>query len=112
MIHSRDELSPCRCGWSAACTDRHVRGSSGLERGACEWIQPTAGCAITQDGNAGLVKLALAAHAMRAIQRLTQTYVTLPLAAIATEAGLASAAEAEHYLLRCTPSLISSNTRS
>ena len=54
-----------------------------------------------QDGNTGLVKLALAAHAMRAIQRLTQTYLTLPLAAIAAEAGLPSAADAEHYLLRC-----------
>jgi hypothetical protein len=40
---------------------------------------------------------------MRAIQRLTQTYMTLPLAAIAHEAGLASAEEAEHYLLRCAP---------
>ncbi|KAK9823017.1 hypothetical protein WJX81_007287 [Elliptochloris bilobata] len=55
---------------------------------------------FAEDGNTGLVKLALAAHAMRAIQRLTQTYMTLPLAAIAAEAGLASAAEAEHYLLR------------
>lgn len=54
-----------------------------------------------QDGNTGLVKLALSAHAMRAIQRLTQTYLTLPLAAIAVEAGLPSAADAEHYLLRC-----------
>ncbi len=59
--------------------------------------------ARAQDGNAGLLKLALAAHAMRAIQRLTQTYMTLPLAAIAHEAGLASAEEAEHYLLRCVP---------
>jgi COP9 signalosome complex subunit 3 len=37
---------------------------------------------------------------MRAIQKLTQTYLTLSLADIASHVGLGSPAEAEQYILR------------
>ena len=46
------------------------------------------------------MKLALAARTMRAIQKLTQTYMTLSLEGIASQVGLSSAAEAEQYILR------------
>lgn len=61
--------------------------------------------AAMQDGNAGLVKLALSARTMRAIQKLTQTYLTLSLADIAAQVGLGSAAEAEQHILRCGTAL-------
>ena len=54
-----------------------------------------------QDGNAGLVKQALAARQMRQTQRLTQTYLTLSLADIARQIGLASPQQAEQHILRC-----------
>lgn len=53
-----------------------------------------------QEGNAGLVKQALAARQMRQTQRLTQTYLTLSLADIARHIGLASPQEAEQHILR------------
>ena len=53
-----------------------------------------------QDGNAGLVKLALAARTKRAVQRLTQTYLTLSLADIAAQVGLSGPDEAEAHILR------------
>ncbi|CAL8463099.1 g2633 [Coccomyxa elongata] len=56
--------------------------------------------AFQEDGNAGLVKLALSARTMRAIQKLTQTYLTLSLADIAAQVGLGSAAEAEQHILQ------------
>ncbi|EIE27415.1 hypothetical protein COCSUDRAFT_39091 [Coccomyxa subellipsoidea C-169] len=56
--------------------------------------------AFADDGNTGLVKLALNARTMRAIQKLTQTYLTLSLADIAAQVGLGSAAEAEQHILR------------
>lgn len=48
----------------------------------------------------GLVNLVLDAKTKRAIQKLTQTFLTLSLADIAQQVGLASAAEAEAYILR------------
>jgi COP9 signalosome complex subunit 3 len=54
----------------------------------------------TQDNNVGLVKQVLASKPVRTIQRLTQTYVTLPLADIARAAGLQGAQEAEDVILR------------
>ena len=56
--------------------------------------------ALLQDGNMGLVKLVLAGRTKRAIQRLTQTFLTLSLADIAQQVGLQSAAEAEGHILR------------
>ena len=56
--------------------------------------------APAQDGNAGLLKQALAARQMRHTQRLTQTYLTLSLADIARHVGLASPQEAEQHILR------------
>ncbi len=56
---------------------------------------------LAQDGNAGLVKQALAARQMRQTQRLTQTYLTLSLADIARQIGLASPQQAEQHILRC-----------
>ena len=53
-----------------------------------------------QDGNLGLLNLALEARTKRAIQRLTQTYLTLSLQQIAENANLPSAEDAEHHLLR------------
>lgn len=53
-----------------------------------------------QDGNMGLVKLVLAGRTKRAIQRLTQTFLTLSLADIAQQVGLETAAEAEGHILR------------
>ncbi|CAK0785025.1 hypothetical protein CVIRNUC_008230 [Coccomyxa viridis] len=53
-----------------------------------------------EDGNAGLVKQALAARQMRQTQRLTQTYLTLSLADIARQIGLASPQQAEQHILR------------
>ena len=55
---------------------------------------------ILQDGNTGLLNLALEARTMRAIQRLTQTYLTLSLAHIAENVGLPSAQVAEQHILR------------
>ena len=49
----------------------------------------------------GLVKLVLQGVVMRAIQKLTQTYLTLSLSHIAQNVGLPSAADAEAYILRC-----------
>jgi len=54
----------------------------------------------TQDGNGGLVKQVVSSLATRNIQRLTATYLTLPLADIAAHAGLASAGDAEAHVLR------------
>ncbi|PSC73531.1 COP9 signalosome complex subunit 3 [Micractinium conductrix] len=53
-----------------------------------------------QDGNMGLVGLAIEGHAKRQIQKLTQTYLTLSLADIAQQAGLGGPAEAEVAVLR------------
>lgn len=53
-----------------------------------------------QDGNMGLVKLVLAGRTKRAIQRLTQTFLTLSLADIAQQVSLETAAEAEGHILR------------
>lgn len=49
----------------------------------------------------GLVNLVLAAKTKRAIQKLTQTFLTLSLTDIAQQVGLNSAAEAEGHILRC-----------
>ena len=49
----------------------------------------------------GLVKLLLAGRTKRAIQRLTQTFLTLSLADIAEQVGLVNASEAEGHILRC-----------
>ncbi len=48
----------------------------------------------------GLVKLVLAGRTKRAIQKLTQTFLTLSLADIAQQVGLQSASEAEGHILR------------
>ena len=48
----------------------------------------------------GLVNLVLAAKTKRAIQKLTQTFLTLSLTDIAQQVGLNSAAEAEGHILR------------
>lgn len=55
---------------------------------------------FAEDGNMGLVKLVLAGRTKRAIQRLTQTFLTLSLADIAQQVGLQGAAEAEGHILR------------
>lgn len=55
---------------------------------------------VLQDGNMGLVKLVSAGRTKRAIQRLTQTFLTLSLADIAHQVGLESASEAEGHILR------------
>ncbi|KAG2490918.1 hypothetical protein HYH03_010831 [Edaphochlamys debaryana] len=52
------------------------------------------------DGNAGLVRQAVASLAVRSIQRLTQTFLTLSLSDIAANTGLANAEEAEARILR------------
>ncbi|KAG2451207.1 hypothetical protein HYH02_003814 [Chlamydomonas schloesseri] len=52
------------------------------------------------DGNLGLVKQVVGCLTVRSIQRLTQTFLTLPLSDIAANAGLASAAVAEEHILR------------
>lgn len=62
--------------------------------------------ATAQDGNAGLLKQALAARQMRHTQRLTQTYLTLSLADIAQHVGLPSRQEAEQHILRQAASLL------
>lgn len=49
----------------------------------------------------GLVNLVLAAKTKRAIQKLTQTFLTLSLTDIAQQVGLNIAAEAEGHILRC-----------
>ena len=54
-----------------------------------------------QDGNVGLLQLALEAHTMRAVQRLTRTYMTLSLSDIAAAAQLRGPQEAELLVLRC-----------
>ena len=48
----------------------------------------------------GLVKLILAGRTKRAIQKLTQTFLTLSLADIAQQVGLQDASEAEGHILR------------
>ena len=48
----------------------------------------------------GLLQLALEAHTMRAVQRLTRTYMTLSLSDIASRAQLKGAQEAELLVLR------------
>jgi hypothetical protein len=54
-----------------------------------------------QDNNLGLVRQVVSSLAVRSIQRLTQTFLTLSLADIASNAGLASADDAEARILRC-----------
>ena len=51
----------------------------------------------------GLLSLALEARTKRAIQRLTQTYITLSLQHIAQQVGLPSPADAELHILRYAP---------
>lgn len=53
-----------------------------------------------QDGNVGLVRLAIEGQAKRQILKLTQTYLTLSLAEIAQQAGLGGPQEAELAVLR------------
>lgn len=53
-----------------------------------------------QDGNMGLVKLVSAGRTKRAIQKLTQTFLTLSLADIAQQVELQSASQAEGHILR------------
>ena len=53
-----------------------------------------------QDGNMGLLQLALEAHTMRTVQRLTRTYMTLSLSDIAGAAQLKGPQEAETLVLR------------
>lgn len=48
----------------------------------------------------GLLQLALEAHTVRAVQRLTRTYMTLSLSDIASRAQLKGAQEAEILVLR------------
>lgn len=48
----------------------------------------------------GLVKLVLAGWTKRAIQKLTQTFLTLSLTDIAQQVGLQNASEAEGHILR------------
>ena len=55
---------------------------------------------VLQDGNMGLVKLVLAGRTKRAIQKLTQTFLTLSLTDIAQQVGLENALEAESHILR------------
>lgn len=55
---------------------------------------------FSEDGNMGLVKLVLAGRTKRAIQKLTQTFLTLSLADIAQQVGLETATEAEGHILR------------
>jgi len=53
-----------------------------------------------QDGNMGLLNLALQARTTRAIQKLTQTYLTLSLRHIAENVSLPTAEVAEQHILR------------
>ena len=53
-----------------------------------------------QDNNWGLIKLCLDAKAKRSIQRLTQTFLTLSLADMAHQAGVAGPGQAEEVILR------------
>ncbi|KAF5827482.1 hypothetical protein DUNSADRAFT_572 [Dunaliella salina] len=55
--------------------------------------------AFEADGNMGLVQLVVSSLATRSIQRLTQTYLTLSLADIASRVGLASPEQAEMHLI-------------
>ena len=63
-------------------------------------MQDCRAAACLQDGNIGLVKLVLAGRTKRAIQKLTQTFLTLSLADIAQQVGLQDASEAEGHILR------------
>lgn len=58
------------------------------------------GATFANDGNSGLLNLALEARTTRAIQKLTQTYLTLSLRHIAENVNLPSAAVAEQHILR------------
>ncbi len=58
---------------------------------------------VLQDNNMGLVNLVQRSAVVRAVQRLTSTYLTLSLADIAKAAGLPNAAEAEMFMLRWAP---------
>ena len=60
----------------------------------------------------GLVKLVSAGRTKRAIQKLTQTFLTLSLADIAQQVGLESAAEAEGHILRYMHSICNSELAS
>lgn len=59
-----------------------------------------AGDTFASDGNMGLLNLALETRTTRAIQKLTQTYLTLSLHHIAENVGLPSAEVAEQHILR------------
>lgn len=52
----------------------------------------------------GLAKQVWEAITTHAIRNMTATYMTLPLAAIATEVGLASPEEAANHIFKCAPS--------
>ncbi len=62
--------------------------------------------ACPQDNNWGLIKLCLDAKAKRSIQRLTQTFLTLSLADMAHQAGVAGPGQAEEVILRWVPGVI------
>jgi COP9 signalosome complex subunit 3 len=60
-------------------------------------LRDATGCA--QDGNMGLVKLALARAPRWTIKRLTETYLTLGLAEIGRAAGINDAEEVRRTVL-------------
>ena len=72
------------------------------------WIlrPPVTPAAPPQDNNWGLIKLCLNAKAKRSIQRLTQTFLTLSLADMAHQAGVAGPGQAEEVILRWTPGVL------
>ena len=83
-----------------------AQGSERLPACSCVlWPQVTA-AARTQDNNWGLIKLCLDAKAKRSIQRLTQTFLTLSLADMAHQGGVAGPGQAEEVILRWAPGVL------
>jgi len=69
-------------------------------QGDVEKALAKAGDTFANDGNMGLLNLALQARTTRAIQKLTQTYLTLSLRHIAENVSLPTAEVAEQHILR------------
>jgi hypothetical protein len=93
------------CGFHSSCSRISITCSiPALSLLSVFCVFVVEGCPLAvQDGNMGLVVVATRERTVRAIQKLTQTHMTLSMQTIADRVGLPSAHEAELLLLRHFP---------
>lgn len=80
-----------------------VRAYLGNKLPALEKLMQDEQAFIRAENLTGLVGQMRDQMITHAIRKMTATYMTLPLAAVAAEAGLQSAAEASKHVFKCVP---------